>query len=412
MPDLLINLPRLAQMHRLRAFAAVARHGNVHRASEALHLSQPAVTRAVRQLEASLETMLFERTTKGMRLTTPGSYVYRRVERAFDELRAAGSMLLRLAVPGSHRAQLTERLSETVTEAMLAAIVVVAQFGSEKAAAAAVGITQPALNRSLHLLEHLAGVPLFIRSAHGTQLTEPGDLLLTHIKLALGEIRMADEELSALQGELGGTIVVGALPLSSGHLVPLATERTLRRHPGLKIRIVDGTYETLSHGLRCAEINLIVGALRSDDSEPYSIHEPLFEDTLSVVVRAGHPLLRHREISELARLRDHEWVVPLTGTPSRKLFEHAFCVEAVEPPAAQLEANSPSIVRTLLLSSNRLALLSRRQIQHELRQGILVVVPVEVKLARRTIGIARLRNTEPSPGMLALLDSLRVVSGE
>jgi LysR family transcriptional regulator of gallate degradation len=399
-------------MHKLRAFAAVAQHGNVHRASESLHLSQPAVTRAVRQLETSLGTTLFERTTKGMHLTAPGERAYRRVERAFEELRTAGGDILRRAALGRHRGQPAERLSKTVTEAMLAALVTVAQFGSEKAAAAAVGVTQPALNRSLHLLEHLAGVPLFTRSGRGTQLTEPGDLLLMHVKLALGEIRVADEELASLQGELGGLLVVGALPLSSGHLVPLATERTLRKHPGLKIRVVDGTYETLSRGLRCADVNLIVGALRSDESEPYSIHEPLFHDAPSVVVRAGHPLFQQHERHSLASLRSREWVVPLAGTPSRDLFDRAFRVEAVEPPLTQLEANSPSIVRTLLLSSDRLALVSHRQIQHELRQGILAIVPVEVKLAWRTIGIARLRNTEPSPGMLALLDELRVVATE
>jgi len=412
MTELMNDLPRLAQMHKLRAFAAVARHGNVHRAGDALHLSQPAVTRAVRQLEASLGMPLFDRTTKGMRLTVHGDCVHRRVERAFEELHAAGSEILRRAAPRRHRVQPTERLSQTVTEAMLTALVAVARFGSEKAAAAAVGVTQPALNRNLHLLEHLAGAPLFTRSNRGTQLTEPGDLLLMHVKLALGEIRVADEELASLQGELAGLLVVGALPLSSGHLVPLATERTLRKHPALKIRIVDGTYETLSRGLRCADVNLIVGALRPDDSEPYSIHEPLFDDVPSVVVRAQHPLLQQPDMRTLSRLRDHEWIVPLAGTPSRELFERAFHSESVQPPVAQLEANSPSIVRTLLLSSDRLALVSHRQIQHELRQGILVILPVEVKLARRTIGIARLRNTEPSPGMLALLDALRAVSAE
>ncbi len=296
MTELSNNLPRLAQMHKLRAFAAVARHGNVHRASEALHLSQPSVTRAVRQLEASLGAPLFERTTKGMRLTVAGDCAYRRVERAFEELRAAGQRH-----PAARGAGASSRTADRAVVAdrprgMLTALVAVARFGSEKAGAAAVGVTQPALNRNLHLLEHLAGVPLFTRSGRGTQLTEPGNLLLMHVKLALSEIRVADEELVSLQGELAGLLVVGALPLSSGHLVPLATERTLRDHPGLNIRIVDGTYETLSYGLRCADVNLIVGALRSDDSEPYSIHEPLFDDVPSVVVRAQHPLLQQRDI--------------------------------------------------------------------------------------------------------------------
>jgi LysR family transcriptional regulator of gallate degradation len=403
------DLPKLAQLHKLRAFAAVARYGNVHRASEALHLSQPAVTRAVRQLEASLGATLFERTTKGMHLTVPGDCVYRRVGRALEELQAAGRDILRHATP-SRRLAPPERLSETVTEAMLAALIAVARVGSENAAAATMQVSQPALNRNLHQLEHLAGVALFTRSGRGTHLTETGEVLLRHVKLALGEIRVAGEELISLQGQLAGSIVVGALPLSSGHLVPLAIERTLRQHPGLKIRIIDGTYETLSYGLRCADVSLIVGALRSADNEPYSIHEPLFDDTLSVVVRSGHPLLRQALPLSLDALRGHAWVVPLAGTPSRDAFERAFRAEAVEPPVAQLEVNSPSIVRTLLLSSERLALLSPRQVQQELRQGILAVVPVEVKLARRTIGIARLRNSEPSPGMLALLEALRAVS--
>jgi len=210
MSELPTTLPRLAQMHRLRAFAAVAHYGNVHRASEALHLSQPAVSRAVGQLEASVGAALFERTTKGMRLTASGDCAYRRVSRAFDELRVAGNVIIGGSASKRHHAQAAERLSQTITEAMLAALLAVARSGSEKAAAAMVGVTQPALNRNLHLLEHLAGVPLFTRSARGTQLTEPGGLLLMHVKLALGEIRIAGEELVSLQGELGGVVVVGA----------------------------------------------------------------------------------------------------------------------------------------------------------------------------------------------------------
>jgi LysR family transcriptional regulator of gallate degradation len=406
------KLPKLAQMHKLRAFVAVARHGNVHRASEALHLSQPAVTRAVRQLESSIDTSLFDRTTKGMRLTAPGDFVFRRVERAFGELHSAGVAILRCLSNRRPRAEPVERVSETISEAMLTSLIAVSAYGCEKAGAAAIGVTQPAFNRNLHMLEHLAGIPLFIRSGRGTELTKHGEILLVHAKRALCEIRAADDELISLRGELAGRLVVGALPLSSGHLVPLAVERTLRKHPGLTIRIVDGTYETLSRGLRCADVNLIVGALRPDDDEPFSIHEPLFEDALSVVVRAHHPLLSQYTIPDLSSLRHEEWVVPLSGIPSHELFEQAFRAESTEPPTTQLEVNSPSIVRTLLLSGNRLALISRRQIQYELQQGILAVLPVEVKLAHRTIGIVRLRGTEPSRGMMVLLDALRSVSAD
>ena len=393
----------LTQLHKLRAFASVAEHGNVHRAGEALHLSQPTVTRAVRQLEEGLGTALFERTTKGMQLTEQGQCVYRRAQRALAELRAAGTNILKLAPT-------RERLSATVTEGMLESLMAIAGGGSETAAARLLDLSQPAINRNLRRLEYVAGAPLYSRSGRGTRLTEAGELLLRHTKLALSELRIAAEELASMQGRLDGHIVIGALPLSSSYLVPQAVDHTLREHPGLSISIVDGTYETLSHALRYADVSLIVGALRLRQDESYSLHEPLFEDSLSVIARAGHPvLLRCNADTTLRDLVNETWVNPLPGTPGRGIFEGAFSEQSVAPPHTQLQTNSLSIVRSLLLSSDRLALLSTRQVQQELRQGILVVVPVPVRNTERVIGLTRLRGSEPSPALSALMQSFRTL---
>jgi LysR family transcriptional regulator of gallate degradation len=405
----------LVQWQRLRAFAAVAEHGNVHRAGAALHLSQPAVTRSVRHLEAALGVALFERTSRGMHPTPAGRAVYRRAKGALAALSRAGAAVLECGA-GPSVPPARERLSAAVTQGMLASLMAVARSGSEAAGAALINLSQPAVNRHLRRLEHAAAVPLFARSARGTHLTDAGELLLRQAKLALAEMRVAAEELASLQGELDGHIVIGALPLSSGHLVPLAVDRTLRDHPGLRISIVDGTYETLSQGLQCADVSLIVGALRCARDEPYAIHEPLFEDSLSVVARTDHPVLRllrqgaATSPGELADLANEAWIVPLPGTPARAAFERAFRAAAVEPPRAQLQGNSPAIVRSLLLSSDRLALLSPRQVRQELCQGILSVVPVTVTQTRRTIGLARLRCSEPSPGLAVLLEAFRELS--
>ena len=398
----------LAQLQKIRAFVAVSEHGNVHRAAAALHLSQPAVTRAVRSLEEAIGVTLFERTTKGMQLTAAGRGVYCRAQSALGELHLAGDEILKLSASSAGRAPPPERLSTAVTEGMLASLVAVARGGSEAAAAAIVNLSQPAISRNLQLLEHVAGASLFSRSGRGTRLTDAGEVLLRHAKLTLAEIRVAAEELASMQGNLDGHIVIGALPLSSSHLVPQAVDQTLREHPGLRISIVDGTYETLSRGLRCADVSLIVGALRSSQDERYLIHEPLFEDSLSVIARMHHPVVqRCNPATSLRDLGNESWVVPLPGTPARAAFERAFRAESVDPPQTQLQANSPAIVRSLLLSSDRLALLSTRQVQQELRQGILVVVPVAVQHTQRTIGLAHLRGSKPSPGLVVLINAFR-----
>ena len=64
----------------LRSFVAIVDYGGYHRAAEALHLTQPAVSRHMRRLEAQLGEPLFARRGRGVELTPYG-------ERAAQELR-------------------------------------------------------------------------------------------------------------------------------------------------------------------------------------------------------------------------------------------------------------------------------------------------------------------------------------
>jgi DNA-binding transcriptional LysR family regulator len=63
----------------LRSFLAIVRYGGYHRAADALHLTQPAVSRHIRRLEEQLGEPLFTRRGRGVELTAYG-------ERAADEL--------------------------------------------------------------------------------------------------------------------------------------------------------------------------------------------------------------------------------------------------------------------------------------------------------------------------------------
>ncbi len=54
-------------------FLAVAEHGGFTRAASALHVSQPALSQQIRQLEESLGVPLFDRSGRTIILTDPGS---------------------------------------------------------------------------------------------------------------------------------------------------------------------------------------------------------------------------------------------------------------------------------------------------------------------------------------------------
>lgn len=68
------------ELYQLKTFVMVAEEGNLTRAADRLHTSQPSVSAHVKALEDELGLALFERTPKGMQLTPAGSVLKTRAE--------------------------------------------------------------------------------------------------------------------------------------------------------------------------------------------------------------------------------------------------------------------------------------------------------------------------------------------
>ena len=86
------------ESRELRYFISVAEEGNFTRAAARLFMTQPALSRAVRQMERELGAALFLRTHRGATLTMAGQVLLREgraalegIERAEARARAAGA---------------------------------------------------------------------------------------------------------------------------------------------------------------------------------------------------------------------------------------------------------------------------------------------------------------------------------
>ncbi len=393
---------RLPNFRHLRAFRAVARRQSISQVAEDVHLSQPAITQAIAKLERRLGTPLFERRRDGMWPTEAGRTFLDRVDRALNFVRQGGREATRLGARKGARG--FANFDQLLSTAQLRALVAVSRAGNFSLAARAVGVSQPTLHRAARDLERLSGLILFVKNGQGIELTPAADALAQAVKLAFAELAQGFSEIERTLGLDSGQIVVGSTPLPRTFILPTAINALLDTLPAVRVRVVDGPYDDLLHGLRHGDIDCLIGALRCPVPINDVVQEALFEDPLAVVGRIDHPLRRAARI-RIDDLIAYPWAVPRDGTPTRRYFESLFTGR--DRPSGIVESSSLILIRELLLGNDRLTLISAHQIRHEERLGLLAPLPVDTPGSARPIGITRRRDWRPTATQSTFLDCLR-----
>ncbi|MFS2166968.1 LysR family transcriptional regulator [Variovorax sp. Varisp62] len=397
-------------LRHLRAFSAVASAGSIAAAAEALFRVASAVTRSILDLEAALGRPLFDRRSRGMALNAYGELVLVRairIEREFEEART--QLVARGGIDGT--ADVHSLFTSILNGRRLAVIASLAEKRNMPAVAREFGITQPAISSALKDLESGLGIALFNRNARGLSATPAGEIVAFYFKRVLSELRHIGPDIAASEGTLQGSITVGALPLGRTQILPLAIASLFARHPRLHVSTVESPYDALAASLRSGDIDFILGALRSAGEAKDLQQEPLFEDRISVIARAGHPLARAKRI-DFRMLREASWTLSRHGSPSRELLERFFSDARQAPPLPAVETGDLAVLRGLLLESDMLTAISAHQLRYEIRDGSLVVLDFPLEETRRQIGLTQRMGAFPSPGARALMDEIgKVVAG-
>ena len=83
-------------MEQYYNFYTVAEYGSISKAAEKLFVSQPAITKSIKNLEARLGVILFNRTSKGVNLTGEGKILFDHVKLAFTEIKQGEKLIKNL----------------------------------------------------------------------------------------------------------------------------------------------------------------------------------------------------------------------------------------------------------------------------------------------------------------------------
>jgi DNA-binding transcriptional LysR family regulator len=289
------------------------------------------------------------------------------------------------------------------------------RYRSFARAADSVGISQPALSRSLQALEDEVGAKLFDRERAGVVPTAVGARLIELAHPLVAQARAIEVELRQMVGLAGGLLRIGAGPYAAEISVGTAVGRLARQHPGIRVEVVTQDWPNLLQALLNDEFDAVIAEMQHADADDRLDVEPLPPHEAQFFCRAGHPLAGRPKLT-LQDLLAHTIVF---GVLPRRVAEAMSPTSPADddglPMGAttmQLRVESLLVARRVVLESDVIGIAVPSQIARELADGRFAVLPLALPWMKTNYGIIRLAGRTPSPACVAFLDLLRGVEHE
>lgn len=281
----------------------------------------------------------------------------------------------------------------------------VAEHGGFGRAARALGLSQPALSRSVQALEARIGTRIFDRAHGGVAPTDVGRVVLDRARSLLRAADEVERDLGQMRGLEVGEIAVAAGPYSAELVLAPALATMAREHPNVGVRLTLDSWEGAVRRLRDRQVDFAVAETSQLSDDPDLAVEPLREHRGGWLVRRRHPLTRKRRVTAADVLayplvsttrippRVLEPLLARSGTPARAVPSRAVPTIACE---------AISIVKQVVRGSDAVGMMVPAMVTGEVERGELELLVAGEPWLRTRAGIITLRDRTLSPAAAAL----------
>ncbi|MEP7244534.1 MAG: LysR family transcriptional regulator [Gammaproteobacteria bacterium] len=291
-------------------------------------------------------------------------------------------------------------------------LAIIIKYGSFAGAADALGISQPALSKSIRSLEQGLGVQLLERGRFGALPTQFGLALARHADAVDAELRTAAETIASLKSAKTGHLRIGCGPSEATRLLPMALRRIGLQSPGIKVTVLYGLNEALTPMVKHGEVDFALSSISTQSTDPDIKQIPLHEDSAAVIARPMHPLLAQRKPLHAQQLLDQQWVLARHHELERRALDDLFHQSALQPPEATIETTSAVLMKSVVMQSDFLTFLPRELIFWEERAGQLRALKLIAPSWRRVVGVTMRARSAPSPSADAMINELKRAASE
>ncbi|MCZ8511282.1 LysR family transcriptional regulator [Paenibacillus filicis] len=219
-------------------------------------------------------------------------------------------------------------------------------------------IAQPSLSQQLSKLEKELGVLLFQRTTNSVEVTYAGSLFVEKAQKILDMVEQLKQEMEDISQMRRGKLVVGSLPITGAHVLPLVLPAFQERYPEIDVHLVEDTTANLEQLTASGQADISLLSLPlMDDALTY---EPVIEEEIVLAVPPQHPLNAGNQERaklkpvEIALLQDEPFIALKKGQGFRQITLE-LCEHAGFEPNIVFESSNIETVQSLVAAGMGIA---------------------------------------------------------
>ena len=251
---------------------------------------------------------------------------------------------------------------------------VVGEHGHLGRAAESLGLSQPALSKSLRRLEQAIGAKLVKRTSKGVEITAAGTALRSHVR----RLRLALSDVAREVADIGrgraGQLRVGGNQPAIVYVLPVMCGAFLKQAPKVTLKVTAGGADVILPALRNGQLDLAIG-LYPAAPEGF-VQEQLMADEFVVYASVDHRLTRLKQVT-IADLARERWALGAATVPDWQWLHRVFEDSGLGPPQVAMETSSTLLRLHAVAETDLLGFVPRQFVRRAAAHLRLVELPVK-----------------------------------
>jgi DNA-binding transcriptional LysR family regulator len=285
-----------------------------------------------------------------------------------------------------------------LNERHLMQLAAVLDCGGVSEGAAMLGLTQPAVSRSLAMLEARVGEPLFIKGRRPLQATALGHQLAVQGRAIIAASRRASDVVQGFVRGTKGLVRLGGVPFFIDAMISRMIGEFLNLEPEVIVQQSYMNLPEIAAALEASQIDLGIVPIGALDLGPGFLFTEILPGRNIVACRPGHPLMRKRPL-EAPDLTRFPWVAPLPGSPLMSDLQMILMSIGMTDLHIRYSGGSLMSVMNVLAETDALAVLPFSVVFAQRQENRIAVLPYDIPQPNRSLGLLRLPSAARAPAV-------------